>query len=363
MAVDTHARTGRGMALRESMHRGRVLVDLIESDDEDREDSEEDYGYAADNIVEYFGDYAEDEEAITRAAAAAVAAAAPTKKHPLLKHRIDPAYRGMYDRMPKADVFVVIEADMAVASNYSAPIQLGLIAARDFAPGEVVTFYGGLPLPQSAIRSAKQIDHPMSHAAVIKGVDDALDGLPFAMMIRRPVPGSDEVLRRLIYNGVEDLMPRLSDGLYTAEEIRAFERSPFGYLCNSPGPGQKANIKMAYRKLNKLGLREVPWLVASVPIRKYDTLLWNYNNNEVFGPVPVASLSRSASDESNASARTYGSAAAIPSLPLHQQHRQQHRQAEQGALLDLSLHMSRIAVRNNNDAKQSARPRREINLR
>ena len=51
------------------MHRGRVLVDLIESDNEDNEDSEEDYGYAVDNIVEYFGDYSEDEAAITRAAA------------------------------------------------------------------------------------------------------------------------------------------------------------------------------------------------------------------------------------------------------------------------------------------------------
>ena len=208
------------------------------------------------------------------------------KRHPLLNSTVSAMFQtlpSIYQSGPIAtlgiDVELRVDVDMS-RRNLNAPIQLALHALRPFQQDEEVLFYGGIPLHNDLIRRVGQemkLPFACSHARSINNIDFSFDGLPFAWMIHRPVPGTEARLLDIANRGVACLLPHLRDG-YTAAEKRAFANSPLGYMVNCAGEGQTNNLKIKWRKVG--GLYEIPVLTARCSIEPGDQLRCPYNNEE-----------------------------------------------------------------------------------
>jgi len=208
------------------------------------------------------------------------------KRHPLLNSTVSAMFQALpsiYQSGPIAtlgiDVELRVDVDMS-RRNLNAPIQLSLHALRHFQQDEEVLFYGGIPLHNDLIRRVGQemkLPFACSHARSINNIDFSFDGLPFAWMIHRPVPGTEARLLDIANRGVACLLPHLHDG-YTAAEKRAFANSPLGYMVNCAGEGQTNNLKIKWRKVG--GLYEIPVLTARCSIEPGDQLRCPYNNEE-----------------------------------------------------------------------------------
>ena len=211
-----------------------------------------------------------------------------------------------------------IDVELRVDVNMSkrdllAPIQLAVHALRLYEPGEEVMPYGGLPLHNDLIR---RVGHEMrlpfacSHARSINNTDFSFDGLPFAWMIHRPVPGSKARLLEIANRGVACLLPHLRDG-YTAAEKKAFADSPLGYMVNSASIGHKNNLKIKWRKVGTL--YEIPVLTARRRIEPGEQLLCPYNNEE---QRQWAATERISIDSTSAAAAAPARAAAAAARPV-----------------------------------------------
>ena len=143
-----------------------------------------------------------------------------------------------------------------------------------FHNGEQVCMYGGI-----LVHSQELKNHgvPHTHACRVRATDFVMDGLPFAQMLIRPVPGTLSRLSELLAAGVQPLLP--SPALFTPAELDRFYSSPLGFMCNTAEPA-RVNVKIMTLSVNPKFRWEVPRLVATRDIYEGEELLVHYNTAE-----------------------------------------------------------------------------------
>jgi hypothetical protein len=205
-------------------------------------------------------------------------------RHPLLDKPVDDTLfstlRELYKRSRRESDNVELHINVALSRRQlHKPIQFELCAKKDIQKGLVVCMYGGKPLDAQAVRNA-EIPASTSHACTIKGPTGLFvaDGLPYAMMIRRPVPGDEAGLQAIVRAGIEPLLPsEVRDG-YSRVEIEAFESTPLGFMANC-AVAEDPNMELSWLSINE-GLTELPQLKAKRDIKHGEPLTWNYNNTD-----------------------------------------------------------------------------------
>lgn len=204
-------------------------------------------------------------------------------RHPLLAEPLDPVFSALpqlhaESKSEPQNVELYIDEALSTRQLHQ-PIQIGLRASQDIALGDDVTLYGGKPLGAAAVRKAN-IPSPTSHACTIADLNNmwVMDGRPFAMMIRRPVPVDEAGLQVIVAAGVEALLPDAVRDGYSTAEMEAFTSTPLGFMANCDVV-QEPNMKLSWLSFNG-GLCQLPQLVATRAISRGEPLTWNYNNNE-----------------------------------------------------------------------------------
>jgi hypothetical protein len=178
--------------------------------------------------------------------------------------------------------------ELCIARGQSAlsldrPLQLGVRAKRDYKAGEAVLFYGGRPTHSDDLKmpTAPQLveGRPASHARRIAASDFVLDGLPFAMMFERPVPGTLQRLDELCAAAVKPLLPTAAN--YTTEQLQRFHGAQFGFMVNTATVrmlGQRNNCRVKEVRFDEH--HSLPLLVTSRAVAAGEELLCAYNSNE-----------------------------------------------------------------------------------
>lgn len=218
-----------------------------------------------------------------RAAAAATAAATPLSspaqpRHLFLRPLNAPwdALPQLYLKHPGAQLGAGLELQVdAARCCIGQPIQFRILAARVFHMGELVTWYGGLPIAKSNYA----LHHlAKTHARGIPNTDYVLDGLPLAAMLSRPVLISLEHLVALD-SATATLLPSASHAgcsSFSATEVELWRSTPVGYMINTAGAGEATNLCI---KLTPWLHRtcDIPSLHAARDIQAGEELLSPYN--------------------------------------------------------------------------------------
>jgi hypothetical protein len=202
--------------------------------------------------------------------------------HPLLDAPIVSPYdslQALYDRHGGTFDGIRMDIDETLSSaNFKRAIQFRVVTTRAFTQGELITPYGGIP-----VSSKEYCDGgiaagcPLTHARSIPNTSFVLDGLPFARMVQRPIPDDADGLQRIIADGIEVLMPTVKDG-FTPEQIRAFRRSPIGYMINTAS-AKEVNCRIQTVSIAD-GTTDIPFIYASRSIPSNEELFCSYHNNE-----------------------------------------------------------------------------------
>lgn len=220
-------------------------------------------------------------------------------RHPLLNHTIEGPEQAALRRFSPSPLLEL--RPHSVLSQLGSPLQFGLFArtvtyvehgeARPviFSAGDVICGYGGVLLHKGQLKPPSRVDvavnsavaaalPPRSHARRVPGSDYILDGLPFACMLRRPVPRCPAELTDIVTAGLEPLLP--SSSLFSPQEILRYHLSPLGYMANTAS-GTQCNVHIGVKRV-KLAPGatsldfSVPVLVASRDIREGDEILSPY---------------------------------------------------------------------------------------
>lgn len=153
------------------------------------------------------------------------------------------------------------------------PLQFRVVADRLFHRGEAVTWYGGLPVLKRSF-----VDHklPKTHARLIPGAAFALDGLPLAWMLQRPLL-TDAAQLNWAAAHMNQLRPDHPSSPFTAAEVELWRSTPIGYMINTADGGggvnnvRIQNVSFAHRTC------EIPLLYATREIQVGEELLCSYN--------------------------------------------------------------------------------------
>lgn len=175
-------------------------------------------------------------------------------------------------------------------------------------------------MPSKAVKRVA-ISNPTSHATTIGSTDDVMDGRPFLMMWDRPVPNNAAGLKLIVSQGVDRLKPRMMDG-YSAAELAKSDR--FGLLNNTIE--ESSNVRLEYQELNRLGLRQMPWIQATKDIAEGEQIRWNSGNKDTLKAEAAKAAQHAAKLKAYAAFKRHLAASALPSAK---------RQAMQGAQLAL----------------------------
>jgi hypothetical protein len=165
----------------------------------------------------------------------------------------------------------------AACAAAPADFQLPAAAAETrpvFRAGDHVAMYGGL------LRHTSEIDGAhCSHARRVPDSDFVLDGLPNAMLLKRPAPHTPDGLKLLVTAGMQPLLP--SESRCSKEDVQRFFSGPLGFMSNTAAP-QQCNVRMEHQAVNLGGglVYQIPKLVAVCDIFPGDEILLPYNSNE-----------------------------------------------------------------------------------
>jgi hypothetical protein len=206
------------------------------------------------------------------------------RRHPLLDKKSLEHLEELRAFAPSSKLEIRIDAVRSAAA-LDKPIQFGLfvknISAAAAAAGspvmfrkdELVTMYGGMLFNESDIPPDLR-----SHARRIPSTGWVLDGLPFAWMLKRPVPGTKARLAELVAAGIEPLLP--SEPFFTAEEVESFKTTPLGFMSNT-ARRELCNVRVGDKKVLVGGMRyRVPALFAKGDILAGEEILCLYNTPE-----------------------------------------------------------------------------------
>jgi hypothetical protein len=203
--------------------------------------------------------------------------------HPLVDYPILSPYnllQDLYNRHGKVFDGIRLDIDQRLSSrDLSRGIQFCVMSKRPIVKGELITPYGGVAVHNKEYRKLGGVAAgcPLTHARSIPNTDCVLDGLPFAQMMQRPIPGDAVGLQRIIDAGIETLMPTVEDG-FTPEQISAFHRSPIGYMINTASV-RKVNCHVKTVSIAD-GTSDIPFIYASRSIPANAELFCSYHNTE-----------------------------------------------------------------------------------
>lgn len=155
------------------------------------------------------------------------------------------------------------------------PLQFRIVADRLFRVGEAVTWYGGLPIHKPNFKVHRL---PKTHAREIPSTDYALDGLPLAQMLNRPILNNLEQLLWAVTH-VDQLRPdqtKSNNCPFTASEIKLWCDTPIGYMINTASVGEVNNLRIKYVSFAHRTC-SIPVLHAVREIQPNEELLCPYN--------------------------------------------------------------------------------------
>jgi hypothetical protein len=205
------------------------------------------------------------------------------KRHPLLDKKSLEHLQQLRAFAPSPKLEIRIDAVRSAAA-LDKPIQFGLFvkdvasaAAAAAAPvvfrkGDLVTMYGGMLVDATDVPPDLR-----SHARRVPSTGWVLDGLPFAWMLKRPVPGTKERFAELLVAGIGPLLP--SEPFFTAEEVRRFLATPLGFMSNT-ARRELCNVRIREVRVGSDISFEVPALFANRDILAGEEILSRYNTPE-----------------------------------------------------------------------------------
>lgn len=179
-----------------------------------------------------------------------------------------------------------VRASRQSVGTLGQPCSLGLFAVRDIAVGEPIDWYSIYLTDKDELRASGA---PKTHACSVPGTGWALDGWPLAEALPRYVAHSEDAQVRMLTMPASYFHPRQlygSSSYQTPQQARMLERYdslPKGSLANSGRVGER-NCRIAHhacaRELACLNITELPYLLATRPIKRGEELLSVYRSHE-----------------------------------------------------------------------------------
>jgi hypothetical protein len=173
-------------------------------------------------------------------------------KHPLID--VGSSYRSyLSDLYEQHCQTVELVIDEQLSRRYlSQPIRLTVRSTSSIQPNELITYYGGIALPESFYEPGGPSDHhppPSSYAIRSVNSDLIFNGAPFAAMFTRPTPMRESTFKQILMDGIKPLRPTEHD--WTLDQIDRFQDEPFGFLIRPTKKAELANCKIDWLSIEK----------------------------------------------------------------------------------------------------------------
>jgi hypothetical protein len=200
----------------------------------------------------------------------------PLRRHLFLRSPSCSPWTGLsrlYEANPYASLDNGLRLEVDVdRCRIGEPLQFRVVAGRLFRRGEVVTWYGGLPVLKRSFALHKL---PKTHARLIPGTAFVLDGLPLAEMLKRPVLADAAQLSWAAAH-MNQLRPDDPSSPFTAAEVELWRSTPIGYMINT-ADGEEVNNVRIHTVLFADRTCEIPLMRATREIQVGEELMCAYH--------------------------------------------------------------------------------------